>query len=73
MDNKPIVTFNFKVPNEAEVGDIYEVKFNDIRSFSGLDCDFEYFELENSEIEVLEETKSILIIWYLKRKMKTAM
>lgn len=57
MDNKPIVTFNFKVPSEAEVGDIYEVKFNDIRSFSGLDCDFEYFELENSEIEVLEETK----------------
>ena len=47
MDNKPIVTFNFKVPSEAEVGDIYEVKFNDIRS--------------------------ILIIWYLKRKMKTAM
>lgn len=28
-----------------------------LRSFSGLDCDFEYFELENSEIEVLEETK----------------
>lgn len=57
MDNKPIVTFNFKVPEDAEVGDTYEVKFNDVRSFSSLESDFEYFELENSEIEILEETK----------------
>lgn len=58
-DNKPVVTLNFQVPDDAEAGDTYEVKFSQIRSFSTLYADFENYESYNGTIEVLEETKKL--------------
>lgn len=57
VDNKPVVTLNFKVPDNAEIGDTYEVKFSEVRSFSALEDEYENYELKNSTIEILEETK----------------
>jgi uncharacterized protein (DUF2147 family) len=56
-DDKPVVTLNFEVPEDAEAGDSYEVKFSEIRNFSNFDENFENFESFDGKIEVLEETK----------------
>ncbi|MGN1481407.1 dockerin type I domain-containing protein [Porcipelethomonas sp.] len=56
-DNKPVVTLQFTVPDDAETGQIYDVKFSEIRTFSTFDSDYENYESYDGTIEVLEETK----------------
>ena len=56
-DEKPVVTLQFSVPENAEIGKTYEVKFSDVRVFSGVDYDFENYETYDGTIEILEETK----------------
>ncbi len=56
-DNKPVVTLQFTVPEDAAVGQTYDVKFSEIKTFSTFEEDYEDYESYDGTIDVLEETK----------------
>lgn len=56
-DNKPVVTLQFTIPDDAQTGQSYEVKFSEIRTFASIDFEYENYESYNGTIEILEETK----------------